>query len=242
MRTIRLAFMAALVLVDLSTLCWGGDVILLVPRLVRPPVIDGDLSEWRDRAFSDGVWTMDRLRQTPWYDPERCRLTVEPGEKPGQVDLAAAYYIAWDQDYLYLGAEAWDNVHDVTDPAPEDKRWYYKDAVCWFVEAPRDTWSEQFGRGDNAFCFVMDTTYPWYGAWWRHGTATQTYVEEPLPPGSVDYRITMDPWGRSPADFVLEARVRMRDTFAVSDPSWRPPQVKGDTARLRHGATAAPAR
>jgi hypothetical protein len=226
MRTISPALVLYLALAGLLAPCWSQDSRLPVPRLVQPPVIDGNLAEWRNLAFSDGVWTIDRLRQSPWYDPKINRLTLHPGEQEGDLDLEATYYLAWDSQYLYLGAEAKDNVNDVTDPQPEDQRWYYKDAVCWFIEGPWDTISEQFGRGDNAFCFVIDATRPSYAAWWRHGTATARYVEEPLPPAAVDYQITMNPWGRSPADFALEARVRLADTVGVSDPSWRPPKVE----------------
>lgn len=35
----------------------------------------------------------------------------------------------------------------------------------------------------------------------------------------------MNPWGRGPADFVLEARVDLKATFARSDPRWTSPQV-----------------
>ena len=42
-----------------------------VPRLASPPRIDADLADWKDRAFTDGVWDLARLRQMPWYDPAR---------------------------------------------------------------------------------------------------------------------------------------------------------------------------
>ena len=35
----------------------------------------------------------------------------------------------------------------------------------------------------------------------------------------------INPWGRNPADFILEARVAMTPTFGQSDPRWQPPQV-----------------
>ena len=46
-----------------------------VPRLERPPVIDGSLAEWKAFAFTDGVWDIYRLQQSPWFDPDRNRLT-----------------------------------------------------------------------------------------------------------------------------------------------------------------------
>jgi hypothetical protein len=41
-------------------------------------------------------------------------------------------------------------VNDVDDRAHADRRWYYKDSICWFIEAPRDDALEWFGQGDNA--------------------------------------------------------------------------------------------
>ena len=196
-----------------------------VPMLVKPPVIDGNLDEWKRVAFHDGVWDIHRLRQSPWYDPARNRLTDHGNEPSPEDDLNARYYIAWDRRYLYLGAEVHDNVNDVDDPQHEPKRWYYKDAICWFIEAPRDNKSEKFGEGDNAFCFVIDVRKPAYGAWWRHGAAGRTYIEEPIPKRSVDYAIRMNPWGTSKGDFILEARVEMATTLGVSDRAWHAPRI-----------------
>jgi hypothetical protein len=209
----------------------GADSKISVPFLQEKPVIDGDLSEWRDLSFTDGVWDLHRLRHSPWFEPRRNRLTDHGDEPAPEEDLQARYYIAWDEQNLYLGAEVRDNVNDVDDPAHEDKRWYFKDCICWFVEGPRDETPESFGQGDNAFCFVIDTDKPAYGAWWRHGAPHLNYIEEPLPPGAVDYEIRMAPRGDSRGDFVLEARVDMAATFGASDPRWRPPQV-GDAYGL----------
>lgn len=200
--------------------------ILYVPYLEATPTIDGDLSEWKDRAFSDGVWDIYRIRHQPWYDEgRRNRLTYQNDEPHPEDDLRARYYIAWDEENVYLGAEVVDNVNDVSDPAHAPRRWMYKDAICWFIEAPRDEAPEWFGRGDNAFCFVIDAAKPPHGAWWRHGTADVRQLEEPIPPAAVDYALEFNPWGTGEADFILEARVEMAPTFGVSDPSWSPPQV-----------------
>ncbi len=195
------------------------------PLLENPPRIDGDLGEWKYRAFTDGLWDILRVRQAPWYDPSRNRLTDHGKEPPPEDDLNARYYLAWDRRNLYFGAEVHDNINDVEDPHHEAKRWYFKDAICWFIEAPRAGRSKQFGRGDNAFCFVIDARKPPYGAWWRHGTPTRTYVEEPIPASAVDYAIRMNPWGRSRGDFILEARVAMAPTLGKSDPAWHPPKI-----------------
>jgi hypothetical protein len=198
--------------------------VVRVPRLEKPPRIDGDLSEWKPVAFSDGLWDLVRLGQAPWFDPAINRLTDHGGEPAPEEDLRARYFLAWDEAYFYFGAEVHDNVNDAVDPLHEPKRWYYKDAVCLFLEAPADRMSEKFGEGDHAFCFVIDPAKPPYGAWWRHGTLTTTYVEEAIPGPAVDYAIRMDPWKRGGGDFILEARVAMASTLGKGDPRWHSPR------------------
>ena len=211
---------------------WDADgYVLRVPRLEHAPSIDGDLSDWKQVAFTDGLWDIARLRHAPWFDPAINRLTDHGGEPPAEEDLQARYYLAWDETFLYFGAEVHDNVNDTVDPMPAPGRWYFKDAVSFFVEAPADRTPEQFGAGDNAFCFVIDPARPAGGAWWRHGTPTASYVEQALPASAVDYAIRMDPWNRGRGDFILEARVAMAPTLGKSDPQWQPPRA-GDVYRL----------
>lgn len=199
---------------------------LYVPFLAQPPEIDGTLHEWKDYAFTDGVWDIYRLRHTFWYDEgRRNRLTDHGNEPHPEDDLSARYYTAWDDEHLYLGAEVRDNVNDVDDPNHEPRSWYSKDSICWFIEAPRDEAPEWFGQGDNAFCFVIDETRPDYAAWWRHGSDEQTYIEEPIPENAVDYALRFNPWGTGQADYVLEARVNLAMTLGKSDTRWQPPQV-----------------
>lgn len=192
-----------------------------VPKLERAVRVDGDLREWRDFAHSDGVWDIERLRHARWYEAGRNRLTLHPGETG--LDLEARYYVAWDEKYLYFGAEVRDNVNDVSDPEHAAKRWYFKDSICWFVEAPRGAAARSFGEGDNAFCFLADERKPEYGAWWRHGAPGKTYLEEPLPRGAVEYVVKRA--STKNGDFVLEARVEMTSTLGVSSPDWKPPKV-----------------
>ena len=196
---------------------------LRVPQLQQAVTVDGDLSEWKRHAFTDGLWDIERLRRTPWYDPAINRLTAHGNEPAPEDDLSARYYIAWDEKYLYLGAEVRDNVNDVADPAHEPKRWYYKDSICWFIEAPRTAGAKKFGEADNAFCFVIDPAKPAYGAWWRHGAPGKTYIEEPLPKSAAEYAIRMT--RNKSGDFVLEARVALAPTLGVSSPAWHTPRA-----------------
>lgn len=202
---------------------------IYLPYLQTAPLVDGDLTEWKAEAFTDGVWDIHRLRHEPWFQSWRNRLTdhgtVDRTEPEPEQDLAARYYTAWDRTHFYMGARVRDNVNDVTDPQHEPRRWYFKDSICWFIEAPADAAPETFSQGANAFCFVIDASRPDYGAWWRHGTATESYVEEPIPSDAVDYVVRIDPDNNGRGDFILEARVNMAATFGASDPSWQPPAV-----------------
>ncbi|MEL6675680.1 MAG: hypothetical protein AAFR61_25965 [Bacteroidota bacterium] len=195
----------------------------LLPRLGSPPSIDGDLGDWKDQAFHDGVWDIFRLEQSPWYEPGRNRLTQHGEQDRLAEDLESRYYMAWDKDFLYLGAIVHDNFLDTIPHKPEPRRWYYKDCVAWFVEAPGDTLNESFGQGDHGFCFVIDPTKRWNNAWWRHGNPDTTFLEEPLPAGAVDWEITLEtlPTGLR---YELEVRLTWEKLFPSADPDWSPPE------------------
>ena len=166
------------------------------------PDIDGDLSEWKDLAFSDGLWDIHRVMNSPWYERKKNRLTDHGSEPSPERDLSARYYMAWGEKQLFFGALVTDNVNDVTESKHEPKRWYYKDAIAWFLEIPRDTVPEKFLMGDHAFAFVIDTAMPDYGAWWRHGTSEIAYIEEPMPSNAVDYAITL-----KGSSYILEVKL-----------------------------------
>jgi len=201
------------------------EIDMQLPFLEQTPLIDADLTEWQDYAYHDGVWDIYRVMHNDWYRPDRNRLTDHGDEPRPEDDLQSRYYMAWDETYLYLGARVKDNFNDVTDSAHQPQRWYYKDCISWFIEAPRDTVQESFGQGDNAFCFLADVRKPAYGAWWRHGTETKKYIEEPFPRGAVEYKIKMTPNGKEKGSFTLEAKVNMAMTLGKSDPNWHSPQI-----------------
>ena len=198
---------------------------LPLPKLQEAPTIDGSLEEWKEYAYHDGLWDIYRLSTSPWYTAARNRLT-QHGETASLLgDLKARYYTAWDDEYLYLGAEVWDNRLDTSSHRDGPHRWYDKDGVSWFFEAPGDEIDERFAQGDNAYCFIADPRKPKSGAWWRHGAPGKTYIEEPIPEEAVEYEVILNPWDRSEADFILEARVHMASTMKISDPTWTPPEI-----------------
>ena len=226
-------FVTTLILLLAFSVGASAQDVLHVPKLENPPIIDGNLDDWKDVAFNDGVWDIRRNATEPWYDDgRRNRLTnqSEDGDATLFEDLQANYFIAWDDEWIYMGAEVVDNYNDLDDPAPADRRWMFKDSICWFLEAPGDDAPENFARGDNAFCFVADDSHSIPG-WWRHGSADEVYLEDPIPAEGVEFKVTMNPWGTGEGDFILEAKVKMDLTFPVSDPSWKPPVI-GDEYRM----------
>ena len=193
-----------------------------IPKLSQAPIIDGNLDDWKSQAFTDGLWDMERVRTTPWYQSKKNRLT-DHGDEPSETeDLNARYYMAWDAQFLYLGADVTDNKNDVSESKHAPKRWYYKDAIAWFIEAPRDTLTEVFQQGNHGFAFVIDTTRPDYGVWWRHGDAETQFIEEALPAEAYEFALKMTPKG-----YLLEAKIDMTQTFKPGDPAWKSPQ-EGD--------------
>ena len=217
----------SLILSAFTTLHSQANNIIYAPLLTKPPIIDGDLSDWRDHAHNDGIWDMNRIKNTEFYKLDRGarnRLTDHGENSSLEEDLQARYFIAWDYEYLYLGAEVHDNIRDITDPNPAPKRWYFRDAICWFMEGPRDRASEWFGQGDNAFCFTATPKKNKEFAWWRHGNSEETYIEEHLPQEATTYVVKDKPdWGDG--GFILEAKVSFSKTFKLSDPRWNPPQI-----------------
>ena len=217
------ALLVCLFVLARKVLLAQDSIGISIPHLQTLPNIDGDLSEWKNQAFSDGSWNLKRVKDSPWYEPGRNNLLVHENEDSTAIDLQATYYIAWHGEYLYLGAEVTDNVNDTHDGKHEPKRWYYKDAIAWFIEIPGDTIPELFGEGDHGLCFVIDTSMPSYGAWWRHGTPEESYIEEVMPAESKKYSIIMNPWNENQADYVLEAKVNMKDIFGNGKASWTVP-------------------
>ena len=157
----RLLLALSLLFFVASTHAQEPDDILYVPKLTEAPAIDGDLGDWKDQAYTDGIWDIYRIQHAPWYEAgRRNRLTDHGNEPHPEDDLRARYYVAWDDTYLYFGAEVVDNVNDLDDPDHAPHRWMFKDSICWFLEAPRDKAPERFAQGDNAFCFIADPSYP----------------------------------------------------------------------------------
>ena len=191
--------------------------VLKIPYLSVKPTIDGNLDDWKEQAYTDGIWDLDRVQESHWYNPKRNKITVHEGEDTIGIDLRSEYYMAWDDDFLYFGALVSDNVNDVIESKHEPKRWYYKDAVAWFIESPRDTIPEKFMNGNHGFAFIADTTRPEYAAWWRHGTEETPYIEEPLPSDAVEYVVSMI---NGTSNYCIEAKINA-DKLLGTEPDFQ---------------------
>ena len=64
-------------------------------RVSRPPTLDGQLDEWQGER----------------YPVPHLVYTAQEGEWTGAADLSGAFYIAWDDDFLYLGVDVTDDQH-----------------------------------------------------------------------------------------------------------------------------------
>ena len=83
-------------------LAQSSTPLLYIPQLVQEPIIDGDLSEWKDYAHNDGVWDMRRIAQTSFYVLDRGarnRLTVHGDEGSIENDKSARYYKAREETH-----------------------------------------------------------------------------------------------------------------------------------------------
>ena len=131
----------------------GPDVAFDVPKLPAGATvtIDGDLSEWRDWASDlGGAWTIQRIEQQPWLTA--CNQWADHGMEPEGTaltpeDLRTVNYLAWDDNFLYFGAEVFDNVFD--DGTAADGA--IQDGVGLFLDGFHDGDGRPWVLGDAQF-------------------------------------------------------------------------------------------
>jgi len=178
---------------------------------VRPPDIDGDLTDWR------AVHRVPFYENGPHVSTRSDFVLRDDGDEPAgtartPADLSGHFAVQWDHEAIYLAAWISDNVHDVEGRA--DFEWWYKDSVSLFLDVPRDGDGSEWREGDHAFSFIADPTRPANGAWWRRGD--QGRQESPAPAG-VRYEVRLHDGG-----YTVEAAIPM-DLLAEFTPNWQPP-------------------
>ena len=119
----KLAFLTVLALVAGLAATAGAHLgpsesfdIYKLPTGAASPVMDGDLSDWKEWGNElGGEWTIQRIEQQSWFTA--CSMFNDTGVEPAGTaltpeDLATQNYMAWDDNFVYLGVEVFDNVYD----------------------------------------------------------------------------------------------------------------------------------
>ena len=160
--------------------------------------------------------TVAPARHAPWSDPKINRLTDHGNEPALEDDLAARYYIAWDSQYLYLGAEVTDNSNDVSDPARTQALVLQRRNLLVYRSATH-TASQKVRRGRQCVMFVIDACKPDYG----HGGGAAAGQDvhrrtdsKKRPPIRHPHAAERETKGH----FILEARIAMIPTLGVEQP------------------------
>lgn len=203
----------------------GGDAHLGpeidVPELLETVLIDGDLSEWEDFAWTDGTWDLARV-QAQAYTTSSSTLLDSGGEPPGTPftaeDLSAEYFLAWHAIGMFFGVRAVDNVHDISSPSGSPAEWQQRDSVAFAFDSRHDGDGNRYRDGDHIFVFVADPSGRSGSVWWRLGESSG--AQELTLSRSAAVAVRFDPDDQR--SYVIEALVPFTDTFNLTDPAFFP--------------------
>jgi signal transduction histidine kinase/ligand-binding sensor domain-containing protein/CheY-like chemotaxis protein len=196
------------------------NLIVEVEQAQTPPVIDGEIQDWAHVQwvrFAPDAPHVSNLPNSGLRNDGPAELVGTAGTA---ADLSGAFALQWDEQWIYLAAQVTDNVHDVQQGNPRE--WYFRDAVSLFLAVPPDDDGPDWNRGDHAFSFAADPTYPDYARWWRHGS--DSGQQEVPAPAETRLAVVLGDGG----DYALEAAIPM-SALATSD--WLPP-FSGRAARF----------
>jgi hypothetical protein len=200
----------------------AGATTIEAPMLSFKPDIDGDLSDWEDLAFTDGIWDIQRLQQQPYFGA--CSGIFDSGEEPEgtpetAADLSGEYFEAWDMDGIYLGVKTTDNVHDVTSSTGSSNDWWIKDTCAWYFDVLHDGDGVPYLVGDTTLSFIADDTYPVEGKAWDHGSA-DGFMQGDILPDDVIYAVSID--AVTGTNYVIEAFVPFASTLQAIGAEFQP--------------------
>ena len=244
---IALASFTVMCLLGSSSVVGAHDgTTIEVPKLKKPIVIDGDLSDLASHAWSSGLWDLKRMKAQSWFVEKPWPTDIfDSGEEPPgtantRADITGEYYIAWDDSGIYLGVKATDNVHDVTAEVDTPWGWYLKDGCSWFIDVPHDGDGWMPSVGDHVFSFVADDTYPPNSTWWRHGDSSAPTITEVWRGGQRGWRMSPS-WLEEPGHWRWQYQVKLNDgddkgyaieAFIPFGPDWMRTPQPGDTVGL----------
>lgn len=194
------------------------SLALLRKKLIPPgcalavlgtPVIDGNLSDWSERAWSSA---------TSASQVKNGRINWK-----GPADLSCQMRFYWDQDNLYLGAVIYD---DIVERNAEVERTYMSDGLEFFLgfdttetKTIPDTHTK-IGEQNFQFFFVPGIEHGKYTtaeAWsTKHKSAAGIKVKSSLFRGGYVLEASI-PWMSLKKDFIPPHGLRLNMTFQVPD-------------------------
>lgn len=186
--------------------------IVEVPKLSAPVLIDGDLSDLSPQAWSSGLWDLDRMKKQAWFVDNPWPMEMfDSGKEPSGTantpnDITGEYFMAWDDNGLYLAVRATDNVHDVTAGDDIPWGWYMKDGCSWFIDVRHDGDGWMTSYGDHVFSFIAEDTDEVNNTWWRHGDDAPPIVEKVNRGMGVGWRMNGS-WMEEPGHWMWESVV-----------------------------------
>tara|TARA_A100001037_G_scaffold229123_1_gene207249 strand:- start:135 stop:1070 length:936 start_codon:yes stop_codon:yes gene_type:complete len=240
------SFTAMCLLFSFSVVDAHDGTTIEVPKLKKPIVIDGDLSDLASQAWSSGVWDLDRMKAQSWYVENPWPMDIfDSGEEPPgtantRADITGEYFMAWDDNGIYLAVQATDNVHDVTAEVDTPWGWYLKDGCSWFIDVPHDGDGAMTSVGDHVFSFVADDTYPPNSTWWRHGDPSAPEITEVWRGGQRGWRMSPS-WLEEPGHWWWQYQVKRNgsgdagyaiEAFVPFGQHWMKTPKPGDTVGL----------
>ncbi len=206
--------------------------------------IDGDPSEWMDFAWTDGVWTWERIQAQPWYNPEGISSSPRPtGEMEGTEagsddDFSVEFWSAWDDEGIVFAYSVTDNIFD-NYSQPDSPSFAGGDIACVFLDTKGGSGTQQTA-GYASYWFLAGTMsgeLPESIAGQDVKRRISWPPKEGVQQGSQQYfgndvpealgRTIVDPVGAHPdalgGDWMFEARITWEGYLSTTDPPFLAP-------------------
>ena len=208
------------------------DIPSLPSDISAGVAVDGDLSDWKDFAFTEGHWTYSRMSESgrPWFNTNCTTLVTDPDTGPEGTpgtddDLGGTFYQAWDDNYLYFGLEATDNAVDNTSRGDDYLGAWNRETFGLFIDALHDGDTNAYIRGDYNWWFTAWDTEDTRPMPHRHGEGETENVWTELSPSDEEMWAHARPPTDSSADnfddtyganWTMEVRLAHASAFKFS--------------------------
>lgn len=167
-------------------------------RVETAPVLDGSLDEWGD------ITTVQFLSTHAFYQPENWT---------GPDDLRAVWKLAWDDEYLYVAVETFDDVH----VQGESSRLWEGDSVDLEFDTEPGGDSEDGLVDQDDWQWILspgnfDDVAPSFAL--LRGRGDEAFQGDSLNADLLELAAT----AKTPAGFILEAQIPWRRMFVENPP------------------------